>query len=38
LQLLGEAPKDFTLVDVIRYTWQLSSRLDNAATMLSKIN
>ena len=38
LQLLGEAPKDFTLVDVIRFTWQLSGRLDSTATTLSKIN
>jgi len=35
---LGEAPKDFTLVDVIRFTWQLSSRLDTTATTLSRIN
>ena len=38
LQLLGEAPKDFTLVDVIRFTWQLSSRLDTTATAISKIS
>lgn len=34
LQILAEAPKDFSLVDVVKQNWQLSSRVDAAATTL----
>ena len=37
-ELLVNAPKDSTLVDVIRYNWQLSARVDSAATLLQKLN
>lgn len=36
-EMLAEAPKDFTLVDVIRVNWQLSAKLDSSAGIMQKI-
>lgn len=35
--LLDEAPKDFTLVDVIRQNWQLSAKIDSSAGLLQRL-
>lgn len=37
LAMLADSPKDFTLVEVIRNNFQLSSRTDLSATLLSRI-
>jgi hypothetical protein len=33
-EILGEAPKDFSLVDVIRQNWQLSAKIDQCASLV----
>ena len=37
-ELLSEAPKDFTLVEVVRQNWQISVKVDSAALLLQKIS